>query len=64
MMRRRISAAFGAVRANDDVRKYRTARRVLEGQHRWLERGLAPMAGLEELAARAGQSADHSVAMV
>jgi alkylation response protein AidB-like acyl-CoA dehydrogenase len=51
MMRRRISAAFAAIRSNDDVRKYRTASRVLDGQHQWLERGLAPMAGFEELAA-------------
>jgi alkylation response protein AidB-like acyl-CoA dehydrogenase len=49
MMRRRIAAAFDAVRSNDDVRKYRTARRVLDGQHQWLERGLTPMVGLSDL---------------
>jgi hypothetical protein len=53
MMRRRISSAFAAIRSNDDVRKYRTARRLLEGEHKWLERGMTPMAGFEELAARA-----------
>ena len=62
MMRRRIHAAFAAIRSNDDVRKYRTARRVLDGQHQWLERGLAPMAGFEELAARAPEDVQRPVA--
>jgi hypothetical protein len=64
MMRRRIGAAFDAVRSNDDVRKYRTARRVLDGQHQWLERGLTPMAGFEELAARAPEEIERPVAAV
>jgi len=64
MMRRRISAAFDAVRSNDDVRKYRTARRVLDGQHQWLERGITPMAGFEELAARAPEEIERPVAAV
>ena len=51
MTRRRIAANFAAIRSNDDVRKYRTARRILEGEHLWLERGLAPVAELEKLAA-------------
>ena len=42
MMRRRIAAHFRALLRNDDVRKYRTARRVLAGEHLWLEAGLAP----------------------
>ena len=50
MMRRRIAASFTALRANDDLRKYRTARRILEGEHLWLERGLVPFADLEKLA--------------
>jgi hypothetical protein len=49
MMRRRIASAFEAIRSNDDVRKYRTARRVLDGQHEWLEHGLTPMEGLSDL---------------
>ena len=31
-----------AIRSNDDVRRYRTARRILEGEHLWLEAGLVP----------------------
>jgi hypothetical protein len=64
MMRRRIHDAFAAIRSNDDVRKYRTARRVLDGQHQWLERGLAPMAGFEELGARPPEDARRPVAAV
>jgi alkylation response protein AidB-like acyl-CoA dehydrogenase len=62
ILRRRISAAFDAIRSNDDVRKYRTARRVLDGQHQWLERGMTPMAGFEELAARAPEEIERPVA--
>jgi hypothetical protein len=36
--RRRIAASFRAMWRNDDDRKYRVARQVLEGRHRWLER--------------------------
>jgi len=52
MIRRRIAGNFRAIRSNDDVLKYRTARRILEGEHLWLERGMAPARALEELAAR------------
>jgi alkylation response protein AidB-like acyl-CoA dehydrogenase len=37
---RRIAGLFRALRSNDDVAKYATARRVLDGEHRWLESGL------------------------
>jgi alkylation response protein AidB-like acyl-CoA dehydrogenase len=40
MMRRRIREHFHAIRSNDDVRKYKTARRILDGEHVWLEDGL------------------------
>ncbi|HEY6050864.1 MAG TPA: acyl-CoA dehydrogenase family protein, partial [Thermoanaerobaculia bacterium] len=40
MMRRRIRGHFHAMRTNDDKRKYRTARRILDGEHAWLEKGL------------------------
>ncbi len=42
MTRRRIAAHFAGLRSNDDVAQYRTARRILEGEHRWLESGLVP----------------------
>jgi hypothetical protein len=64
MMRRRIRSAFAAIRSNDDVRNYRTARRVLDGQHQWLERGLAPMAGFEEMAAGRPEEVERPVAAV
>jgi alkylation response protein AidB-like acyl-CoA dehydrogenase len=53
MMRRRIEEHFRAIRANDDVRKYKTARRVLDGSHLWLEEGLTPASELEKMAALA-----------
>ena len=40
-------------RRNDDVAKYATARRLLDGEHLWLERGMTPMAMAAELAAEA-----------
>jgi len=64
MTRRRIESAFAAIRSNDDVRKYRTARRLLDGEHKWLERGMAPMAGFEELAARSAEEAERPLAAV
>jgi alkylation response protein AidB-like acyl-CoA dehydrogenase len=53
MMRRRIARRFTAIRSNDDVAKYKTARRILAGEHLWLERGLVPMEDLEKFAAAA-----------
>jgi len=53
MMRRRIHDHFRALRSNDDVRKYRTARRILEGGHLWLESGLVPGEELERMAVSA-----------
>ena len=64
MTRRRIDAAFAAIRSNDDVRKYRTARRFLEGEHKWLERGMTPMADLEEFAGRPAEAVERPVAAV
>lgn len=55
MMRRRIGERFAAIRSNDDVVKYRTARRILDGEHLWLERGLAPAEELERFAAAASR---------
>jgi hypothetical protein len=53
MMRRRIAQHFRGIRSNDDVRKYRIARRILEGSHLWLEDGLVPGEELEKLAVSA-----------
>ena len=48
MMRRRIRQHFHAMRTNDDVRQYKTARRVLDGEHAWLEDGLVSTAELQK----------------
>ena len=56
MMRRRIEEHFRAIRTNDDVRKYGTARRILEGSHLWLEEGLTPTQDLEKMAALAEEA--------
>ena len=42
-MRRRIAEHFRGIAHNDDVARYRTARRVLDGEFAWLERGLVAM---------------------
>ncbi len=63
MTRRRIESAFAAIRSNDDVRKYRTARRFLDGEHKWLERGMTPMAELEEFARRARRPGNRERAL-
>jgi alkylation response protein AidB-like acyl-CoA dehydrogenase len=47
MMRRRIADHFRAIRANDDVAKYKTARRVLDGEFAFLEEGLAQACELD-----------------
>jgi alkylation response protein AidB-like acyl-CoA dehydrogenase len=39
-IRRRIGINFKAIWRNDDDRKYRVSRHVLEGEHRFLERGI------------------------
>ena len=55
MTRRRIDAFFAGIRSNDDVRKYKIARRLLDGEHRWLEAGLAPVPELERFVAEASR---------
>ena len=47
-MRRRIAEHFRAIGSNDDVAKYRTAQRLLDGEFAWLEKGLAAMDGAAE----------------
>ncbi len=41
--RRRIADHFRGIGSNDDVAKYRTARRLLDGEFAWLEQGLTAM---------------------
>jgi len=64
MMRRRIANTFEAIRSNDDVKKYRTALRFLDGEHKWLERGMTPMAAFEEMAARPPEEIERPIAAV
>jgi alkylation response protein AidB-like acyl-CoA dehydrogenase len=64
MMRRRIAASFDAIGSNDDVRKYKLARRFLDGEHKWLERGMTPMGGVEDLAAGPPEEIERPVAAI
>jgi alkylation response protein AidB-like acyl-CoA dehydrogenase len=64
MTRRRIESAFAAIRSNDDVRKHRTARRFLDGEHKWLERGMTPLADLEEFAGRPAEAVERPVVAI
>ncbi|HEY1251121.1 MAG TPA: acyl-CoA dehydrogenase family protein [Thermoanaerobaculia bacterium] len=45
-VRRRIAGHFRAIRSNDDVARYRTARRLLDGEFAWLEQGLTALDGV------------------
>jgi hypothetical protein len=38
--RRKVAKLFRDLWANDDVRKYKVALKVLEGKHAWLETGI------------------------
>jgi alkylation response protein AidB-like acyl-CoA dehydrogenase len=51
--RRRIAQSFRSIRSNDDVAKYRTARRLLDGEFAWLEAGL-----VQEPAPAGGRTAE------
>ena len=51
-IQRRIAELFRGIRDNDDVAKYRTARRFLDGEFAWLEEGLTAMEGAPEAAGR------------
>ena len=64
MTRRRIAQRFAAIRSNDDVRKYKTARRLLAGEHLWLERGLVPTDELEKFASAAAEATEKELASV
>ena len=47
--RRRISASFRGIFRNDDVATYKIARRYLDGDFEWLERGVISLASYREL---------------
>ncbi|HEY4230260.1 MAG TPA: acyl-CoA dehydrogenase, partial [Thermoanaerobaculia bacterium] len=47
-VRRRVAEHFRAIRSNDDVAKYRTARHLLDGEFAWLEKGLTAMESAPE----------------
>jgi alkylation response protein AidB-like acyl-CoA dehydrogenase len=64
MTRRRIAELFRAMRSNDDVAKYATARRILDGEHQWLESGLVPAEALERFTASAAVSEEKELATV
>ncbi len=48
MSRRRIQQLFHELWHNDDALKYRTAQRILDGEHVWLEKGILHPAGSAE----------------
>jgi len=52
--RRRISASFRSIFRNDDVATHKVARRYLEGEMQWLERGVISLASYRDV----GQAAD------
>jgi hypothetical protein len=64
MSQRHVKELFRGLRSNDDVKKYDTARRVLDGELEWLEEGIVyppadwvpgePMAAVETRAAAVG----------
>ncbi len=56
MARRRVGQLFHAMATNDDVLLYRTAREVLDGDHKWLEEGIV---GLQVLAQPGQASAEE-----
>jgi hypothetical protein len=61
--RRRIADRFRAIRSNDDIAKYRLARRLLAGEFKLvLESGLVPVEALQELAAETGPREREAVA--
>jgi hypothetical protein len=59
IIRRRIAEHFRGVVSNDDVARYATAIRVLEGEHAWLEQGLTPAEGAPPQAAAPPRAASR-----
>ena len=57
--RRRISANFRSIFRNDDIATYKVARRYLDGEMQWLERGVISLAGYREFERVADQDPSH-----
>ena len=57
--RRRISASFRSIFRNDDIATYNVARRYLDGEMQWLERGVISLAGYREFERVADQDPSH-----
>jgi alkylation response protein AidB-like acyl-CoA dehydrogenase len=55
--RRKVARLFRELWANDDVRKYRVAVKVLDGEHAWLEKGTLTLAEQIARGKRSGQLA-------
>ncbi len=60
MSRRRIGQLFHELWHNDDALKYRTAQRILDGEHLWLEEGILHAVGSAESLAPAEAEAPPS----
>src|SRR5436305_2282574 len=50
--RRRILHLFHELWANDDVRKYKVALRVLDGKHAWIEEGILKLSERPQMEAK------------
>jgi len=57
--RRRISISFRSIFRNDDIATYKVARRYLDGDMEWLERGVISLAGYREVQETTAEEAAH-----
>jgi len=57
--RRRISISFRSIFRNDDIATYKVARRYLDGEMEWLERGVISLAGYREVQETTAEEAAH-----
>ncbi|MDG2282852.1 MAG: acyl-CoA dehydrogenase family protein [Longimicrobiales bacterium] len=57
--RRRISASFRSIFRNDDVATHKVARRYLEGEMKWLERGIISVASYRDVKHAAADEPTH-----
>ena len=64
MSRRRVERLFKDLWSNDDLRKYKTAVKFLDGRYAWLEEGIIPAAPASALAPEAPKTAAKGKAKV